>query len=98
MARRQHLSLILVFGLVAFFSLTWFMSSSGSSSQLAAFEYDSAGSVKKGSLTPMAAVDFGGLDGILTGGSIAPKLGNETLKYVHPCFQQIYFEYPIDVS
>lgn len=30
----------------------------------------------------MAAVDFGGLDNILSGGSIAPKLGNETLKYV----------------
>ncbi|KAF3762806.1 hypothetical protein M406DRAFT_357592 [Cryphonectria parasitica EP155] len=86
MARRQHLSLILILGLAAFFSLTWFMSSGRSrgaeSVSPSAYQYEAAGSVKQQQQdsTPMGAVDFGGLEGILSGGSIAPKLGNETAK------------------
>lgn len=84
MARRQHLSLMLMVGVVMFFSLTWFMSSKGSpdAESLAASGLQYQTSSKQGS-TPMGAVDFGGLDNILAGGSIAPKLGNETLKYVN---------------
>ena len=75
---------MVMLGFVAFVTLTWFMS--GSSSGPDPFAgYDSSASLRKqGSSTPMAAVDFGGLNNILTGGSIAPKLGNETAKYVVP--------------
>lgn len=87
MARRQHLSLMLIVGVVMFFSLTWLMSSSGSpdADPLAAsgLQYQTSQSGSKQGSTPMGAVDFGGLDSILTGGSIAPKLGNETLKCVN---------------
>lgn len=80
MARRQHLTLMLMAGVAIFFTLTYFMSTGSSRADpYAPSAYDlktSSGS------TPMAAVDFGGLDTILSGGSIAPKLGNETLKYV----------------
>lgn len=48
----------------------------------AAFQFETSDGLKKQASTPMASVDFGGLDSILTGGSIAPKLGNETAKYV----------------
>lgn len=83
MARRQHLTLILMVGLVVFFSLTWFMSSSGTPSvdplSDSGLQYATSESLKK---QPLGGMDFSGLDGILTGGSIAPKLGNETAKYV----------------
>lgn len=46
------------------------------------YQYESEGGVKKQDSTHTAAADFGGLEGILTGGSIAPRLGNETAKYV----------------
>ncbi|KAJ4394871.1 hypothetical protein N0V93_004091 [Gnomoniopsis smithogilvyi] len=78
MARRQHLTLMLMAGVAIFFTLTYFMSTGSSRTDPyspSAYEYKtSSGS------TPMSAVDFGGLDNILSGGSIAPKLGNETLK------------------
>lgn len=84
MARRQHLTLVLVVGLVMFFSLTWFMSSAGApaADPLAAskMQYAASESFNKQGSTPMGALDLGGLDSILTGGSIAPKLGNETAK------------------
>lgn len=86
MARRQHLTLVLIVGLVMFFSLTWFMSSDGApgADPLAAskMQYAASEGFNKQGSTPMGALDLGGLDGILTGGSIAPKLGNETAKYV----------------
>lgn len=77
---------MLVLGLMAFFSLTWFMSSSGSSGPdpftNGNFPYDSTESLKGSSSSASGSVDFGLGDSILKGGAIAPKLGNETAKYV----------------
>lgn len=88
MARRQHLTLTLIVGVVLFFLFTWFVSSDKSTSadpySSSTFHFDTSDTLKKQASTPMAPVDFGGLDSILTGGSIAPKLGNETAKYVFP--------------
>lgn len=84
MARRQHLTLMLMAGAAIFFTLTYFMSTGPSRADPftpSAFDYKTSPGSSSGS-TPMGAVDFGGLDTILSGGSIAPKLGNETLKYV----------------
>lgn len=83
---------MIVVGLVMFFSLTWFMSSGSPAVDPlspSGFQYETSEGLKKQGLTttkttPMGAVDFGGLDSVLTGGSIAPKLGNETLRYVRP--------------
>lgn len=74
---------MLLTGLAVFFTLTWFMSSSGGSSNYdpyapSDFQYDGQ---KPQGKTPSAPVDFGSLSDVLTGGSIAPKLGNETAKY-----------------
>lgn len=84
---------MLIVGIVMFFSLTWFMSSSSPSDSdpLAAsgLQYQASQNGGKQGSTPMGAVDFGGLDSILTGGSIAPKLGNETLKYVDHTYLHI---------
>lgn len=87
MARRPHLTLTLIVGLVVFFLLTWFVSSDKNAAAAdplspAGFQFETSDGLKKQASTPMAAVDFGSLDNILTGGSIAPKLGNETAKYV----------------
>lgn len=87
MARRQHLTLTLIVGVVLFFLFTWFVSSEKSPAvdplSPAGFQFETSDGFKKQPSTPMAPVDFGGLDSILTGGSIAPKLGNETAKYVY---------------
>lgn len=88
MARRQHLTLTFIVGVVLFFLFTWFMSSEKNAGAIAdplspaSFQFETSDGLKKQASTPMAPVDFGGLDSILTGGSIAPKLGNETAKYV----------------
>lgn len=85
MARRQHLTLMLAVGAAFFFILTYFMSS-GSSSPIDLFAYDqSEDGFQQQTSTPMGAVDFGGLSDVLSGGSIMPKLGNETLKCVLAC-------------
>lgn len=68
---------MLLTGAAIFFTLTWFMSGSSSTHDpfsTSNFQYD--GKTK----TPSAPVDFGALSDVLTGGSIAPKLGNETAK------------------
>ncbi|CAN8099838.1 unnamed protein product [Discula destructiva] len=82
MARRQHLTLMLVVGAAIFFTLTYFMSSKSAlhSDSFSLPTFDTSDTFKQQTSTPMGAVDFGGLTDILAGGSIAPKLGNETLK------------------
>lgn len=86
MPRRQHLTLMLVVGAAIFLTLTYFISSSSSSPidpfSPSAYDNEAPGNSKPQTSTPMGAVDFAGLGDILSGGSIAPKLGNETLKYV----------------
>ncbi|KAL9946115.1 hypothetical protein ACHAQF_008246 [Verticillium nonalfalfae] len=77
MARRQHLSAIVVLAIVAFFSVSYLFSSGisdGTSSQ-------SAPAPLAKDSTPAAAFDIGAIDSnILVGGSIAPKLENATAK------------------
>lgn len=88
MARRQHLTLTVVLAFLGFMTFTWFMSSSnpaGSDPFSVATQYDTTESLKKGSSgssLSTGSVDFGLGDSILGGGAIAPRLGNETAKYV----------------
>lgn len=82
MARRQHLTLMVILGVVAFLSLTWLMSSNSASGtdapfSPASFTYESAKGDKAAS---GQSADFGLPSSVLTGGAIAPKLGNETAK------------------
>ncbi|KAK3690097.1 ERV/ALR sulfhydryl oxidase domain-containing protein [Podospora appendiculata] len=68
MARRQHVSLMLVIGVMVFLAMTYLFSGGGSSAN---------------DLTPIpqgTKPKFGVSESILTGGSIAPKLENATAK------------------
>lgn len=83
MARRTPISAIILLAVLAFFSITYLFSSSGSGSSA------SFGSGAAKAAAPLVkdssadTVDLGAVDsGILLGESIAPKLENATLKYV----------------
>ncbi|ROV93891.1 hypothetical protein VPNG_09500 [Cytospora leucostoma] len=87
MARRQHLTLSVVLAFFVFITFTWFMSSSSPAASdpfsAASDPYDSTQSLNKegsGSSLTTGSVDFGLGDSILSGGAIAPRLGNETAK------------------
>lgn len=86
MARRQHLTLMVVLAVVAFLSLTWLMSGSPTDAN-PPFTPASPPLEKSGDdVKPAAKVDstekgdFGLPGSILTGGAIAPKLANATAK------------------
>ncbi|OLN93239.1 FAD-linked sulfhydryl oxidase ERV2 [Colletotrichum chlorophyti] len=81
MARRQHLSLMVLLAIVAFFSISYLFS--GGSGEAASPAPPAAAAPLKGDSvsTSSDAVDLGHISGsILTGESIAPKLENATLK------------------
>lgn len=87
MARRQHLTFTVVLVFLGFIAFTWFISTTSpavsDSLSAANVPYDSTDSLKKaGSSSSLStgSVDFGLGDNILTGGAIAPRLGNETAK------------------
>lgn len=88
MARRQHLTLIVVLAVVAFLSLTWLMSGSpvdvnppfSPASPPLEKSGDDAKPVAKVDSKPTEKGDFGVPPSILTGGAIAPKLENATAK------------------
>ncbi|KAK7733689.1 Proteasome subunit beta type-1 [Cytospora paraplurivora] len=87
MARRQHLTLTVVLAFFVFITFTWFMSASSSAASdsfsAASDPYDSTQSLNKegsGSSLTTGSADFGLGDSILSGGAIAPRLGNETAK------------------
>lgn len=95
MARRQHLTLTVVLGFVVFLSLTYFFAGSSSTNvQRASYVHgaapDAKGTHNKGNVEAPRdsksdagfTVDFDNLPS-LEGDSIAPKLENATLKYVH---------------
>lgn len=71
MARRQHVTLTVVAGLMVFMFMTYFLSGSNSA-------FRSSVSYEEGS-TP-ERLELGLTDSILKGGSIAPKLENATAK------------------
>lgn len=89
MARRQHLTLTVLLVFFGFLTFTWFMSSGSQSAAdnyaAANFPVDSTESLKQQASSGWSPgeVDFGLGDNILKGGAIAPRLGNETAKYVH---------------
>ena len=85
MARRTPISAIIILAVLAFFSITYLFSSSDSSPSASfgsgAAKAPAAPLVKDSSTDP---VELGQIDSnILIGESIAPKLENATLKYVH---------------
>lgn len=88
MARRQHLTLTVLLVFFGFLTFTYFMSSGRESAAdnyaAAGFPVDSTESLKQqqNSGWSPGEVDFGLGDNILKGGAIAPRLGNETAKYV----------------
>jgi len=65
MARRQHVTLTVVVGFLVFLAITYMLS--GGSSHIHFSDKE-------------AKLDLGLSEGILTGGSIAPKLENATAK------------------
>lgn len=88
MARRQHLTLTVLLVFFGFLTFTYFMSSGRESAAdnyaAANFPKDSTESLKQQASSGWSPgeVDFGLGDNILKGGAIAPRLGNETAKYV----------------
>lgn len=92
MARRQHLTLTVLLVFFGFLTFTYYMSSGHESAAdnyaAANFPKDSTESLKQQASSGWSPgeVDFGLGDNILKGGAIAPRLGNETAKYVtaHP--------------
>jgi hypothetical protein len=79
MARRQHITLTLV-GVLLFITLTYFMSSGSNSQYVKADEsWISTGHASSHGTSGSRAVP-GISESILTGGSIAPKLENATIK------------------
>ncbi|KAK3940877.1 putative fad-linked sulfhydryl oxidase [Diplogelasinospora grovesii] len=83
MARRQHITLLLVAGFLTFIGLTYLLSGPSSSTPTnrnpaSAFEKQSA----HNEAPTAGGLEFGGgiSESILTGGSIAPKLENATAK------------------
>ena len=81
MARRQHLSLLVALAIVAFLSISYLFSGGDGD---VALPPPAAKGVLAGDAPGAASMaDLGQVpSSILTGGSIAPKLGNETAKYV----------------
>lgn len=80
MARRQHLTLLVALAIATFLSISYLFG--GGNRELSLMQQGA----KDG--TSSAAASTGDLVGevpnsILSGGSIAPKLKNETAKYVH---------------
>ena len=74
MARRQHITLIVVIAVLTFLGATYLWS--GKSTDGYSLEFSPSNG--SGSKADLGAIT----DNILKGGSIAPKLGNETAKYV----------------
>ena len=74
MARRQHVTLLVVVAVLTFLGATYLWS--GRSTDGYSLEFSPSNG--SGSKADLGAIT----DNILKGGSIAPKLGNETAKYV----------------
>ena len=89
MARRPHITLMLVVGVILFVFTTYMLSSSGSSGVVQHSEpldlggSSGSGDHKSASGDGGSKSAFGISDNILKGGSIAPKLENATAKYVY---------------
>jgi FAD-linked sulfhydryl oxidase len=80
MARRQHLTLMIVASVMAFLVLTYWMSSGPTDAYPLKAPEEGAGSWKKGD---SKLADLALSETILTGDSIAPKLENATAKFVN---------------
>lgn len=90
MARRQHLTLTVVLGLIVFFSITYFFSGGSASRQLnsgRAAEVPLGNIAKEASSTSSTPgpqtdfkIDLDEIPNLAEGESIAPKLENATLK------------------
>ncbi|CCC05334.1 hypothetical protein SMACR_08649 [Sordaria macrospora] len=80
MARRPHITLMLVVGVILFVFTTYMLSTSGSSAETQHSESFDLGDHKIASHDDGSKPPFGISDNILKGGSIAPKLENATAK------------------
>ena len=99
MARRQHLSLIVVLGFFACFTLFYLFSGpsdstlsvprvSGDVSPVTQHNAHAGPGNQKTTAEDASRIDVGSIpDSILSGGSIAPKLENATIKYGFPLFE-----------
>jgi len=77
MARRQHITLMLVMGVMLFVGMTYFMAGAGRRTDALTPGFGS----DTEALKDQGKLDLGGVSSsILTGGSIAPKLENATAK------------------
>ena len=83
MARRPHITLMFVVGVILFVFTTYMLSTSGSSAETQHSESFDLGDHKIASHDDGSKPPFGISDNILKGGSIAPKLENATAKYVY---------------
>jgi len=80
MARRQHLTLMVVCAVAFFIFLTYTLAPSPTDRRLPQKELLKQADDKTNIAQEAEKGDFGLSSSILTGGAIAPKLGNETAK------------------